>query len=311
VVEAIGLDEAVADLTALGGDEREGHRPPDQQGVDALDERADRGELVGDLRAPQHGHVRPLRLLEQPRERRDLPLEEPAGRHGSSALEEQRRERGHRRVGAMDGPERVVDVDVGQRREAGGEGRVVRLLAGVEAQVLEEDDLTWPQLRAPPLDRSVQDPVGGLVADGPAQKLAEPPGDGGQSRLLLDLPLRAAEVGRHHQGGPAADEFLERRQAGPDPGVVRDRSLGEGHVVVDANEDALPRDVAEVLEPAQPHSRLATSSTRSTSRLEYPHSLSYQPITLATLPMTIVDAASNVHDACDPTMSVDTIGSSV
>src|SRR5581483_5944361 len=140
-----------------------------------------------------------------------------------------------------------------------------------------------------------------------AHQLAEPARDGAHTRLLPDLPLRATEVGGDHEGGPAADDLLDRRQARADAGVVRDRALGERHVVVDADEDPLAREVAEILEPAEPHSRLATSSTRSTSRLEYPHSLSYQPITLATLSMTIVDAASNVHDACDPTMSVDTI----
>jgi hypothetical protein len=46
-------------------------------------------------------------------------------------------------------------------------------------------------------------------------------------------------------------------------------------------------------------------STRSTSRLEYPHSLSYQPRTFATFPLVIVSEASNVHDAGEPTMSED------
>ena len=48
----------------------------------------------------------------------------------------------------MGGPERVVDVDVGVGGERRGERRVVRLLLGVEAQVLEQQDLAGPQ----PLD---------------------------------------------------------------------------------------------------------------------------------------------------------------
>ena len=42
-----------------------------------------------------------------------------------------------RGVRAMRRAERVVDVDVGERRERRGERRVVLLLFGMEAQVLE------------------------------------------------------------------------------------------------------------------------------------------------------------------------------
>ena len=45
----------------------------------------------------------------------------------------------------MRGPERVVDVDVGVGRERRGEGRVVRLLLGVEAEVLEQQHLARSQ----------------------------------------------------------------------------------------------------------------------------------------------------------------------
>src|ERR1700679_881452 len=66
------------------------------------------------------------------------------------------------------------------------------------------------------------------------------------------------------------------------------------------------------------HHELAvpTTSERSTSRLAYPHSLSYQPSTLTrVIPeaegMAMVNPASKVHDAGLPTMSEETMGSSV
>ena len=48
----------------------------------------------------------------------------------------------------MGGAERVVDVDVRVRGERRGEGRVVLLLLGVEAEVLEHEHLAGAQ----PLD---------------------------------------------------------------------------------------------------------------------------------------------------------------
>ena len=52
-----------------------------------------------------------------------------------------------RGVGAVRGPEGVVDVGVGRRREGRRERGVVGLLAGVEAQVLEQHDPAAAGLR--------------------------------------------------------------------------------------------------------------------------------------------------------------------
>ena len=59
-----------------------------------------------------------------------------------------------------------------------------------------------------------------------------------------------------------------------------------------------------------------TTSDRSTNRLAYPHSLSYQPSTLTrVIPeadgITMVSPESKVHEAGLPTMSDETMGSSV
>ena len=74
--------------------------------------------------------------LEELREHLDLALHQQAG-VGRQELGDPDR----RGVRPMGRPERVVDVDVGIRRQRGGERRVVLLLLGVEAEVLEEEHL--------------------------------------------------------------------------------------------------------------------------------------------------------------------------
>ncbi|SII01402.1 Uncharacterised protein [Mycobacteroides abscessus subsp. abscessus] len=52
------------------------------------------------------------------------------------------------------------------------------------------------------------------------------------------------------------------------------------------------------------------SSRLSTTRLEKPHSLSYQATTLTLRPSTRVSSASKIDEAGCPTMSEETTGSS-
>src|SRR5688572_22923232 len=52
-------------------------------------------------------------------------------------------------------------------------------------------------------------------------------------------------------------------------------------------------------------------STNSASRVEYPTSLSYHPITFTILPITEVNSASKAQENELPTMSMETRGSSV
>ena len=83
--------------------------------------------------AADHHHERVLGLLEDAVERLELGRQQQPGR----ARQEVRHAR-RRGVGAVHGAERVVHEDVGERRQLGGERRVVLLLARVEAQVLEQ-----------------------------------------------------------------------------------------------------------------------------------------------------------------------------
>ena len=60
VVDAVFLDERIADRAALGDDERERHRAADEQRVAALEQRVDDAELVAHLRAAEHRDERPV-----------------------------------------------------------------------------------------------------------------------------------------------------------------------------------------------------------------------------------------------------------
>src|SRR4029077_1361094 len=108
-------------------------------------------------------------------------------------------------------------------------------------------------------------------------------------------------------------QLADHRQAGPDPAVVGDlpgAGQVQGDVQVRPQEHAAAEDL-QVVDGSHYRSREATSTLRSTSRLEYPHSLSEHPKTFTLLPYAIVIDESNVQDAGEPTMSDETIGSSV
>ena len=123
-------------------------------------------------------------------------------------------------MGAVGGAEGVVDVDVGEARRApsASSGSFFGL-AGLVAAVLEQQHLAAPQ---PPAAASTSAPDhAGRGGDVGADQLAEPGGDRRHRELGLAV-LRAAEVRDQDDRGAALAQQLDRRQRGPDPGVVGD-----------------------------------------------------------------------------------------
>jgi hypothetical protein len=90
-------------------------------------------DLVLDLGAAEHGHERPLRLLEQRTELFQFPFEQEAGVRGHKL-----RHAYGGSVGPVSRAERVVDEQVPVRGELTRELGVVLRLARVEARVLEQ-----------------------------------------------------------------------------------------------------------------------------------------------------------------------------
>ena len=142
VLDAVGLGEALADGLALGEQERVRHPAADDHHVDLVEQVLEHLDLVADLGAADDRRERVLRVLEQLAEVGELLLHEQAGVGGAELRDPDGA--GVRPVGGAEG---VVHVDVAVRREGLGEGRVVRLLLHVEAEVLEQQDL--PVAHAP------------------------------------------------------------------------------------------------------------------------------------------------------------------
>ena len=180
----------------------------------------------------------------------------------------------------MGDPEGLVHVGVEARRPAG------RRRPG-----------RWPSRRG----RS----AGSRASSTPGHSSASRSATGAIDHRSSTAPVGPPEVRADRDPGAALEQPLEGRQAGPDAEVVGDpvarpsASL-ERDVVVGPDEDppapsrgdprggAARPAAARRAAAHRPHHRppraaghraLLTTWTRSTSRLEYPHSLSYQPWT--------------------------------
>src|SRR5437867_5033966 len=191
-----------------------------------------------------------------------------------------------------------------------GRSVVVPLLARVEPKVLQQQHVPWLEPRARLLGLRADHRV--ELRHRPVQDVREPPRHRVEAEGVVGTAVRPAQVRTEDQRGAPPDQLLQRGSGGGDPQVVHDTAAFEGDVEVATNEHPPARQVAEVVDrpQAEAQSFEATSSRRSTRRFEYPHSLSYQPITLTRLPMAMVDGASNVHEYGHRTMSLETMGSS-
>ena len=245
------LEQALADLVALRGQEGEDHPAADQDPVGLAEQRVDDAELVGDLRAAEHDRVRPRDVVGQPRQHLDLGRDQPAG-----GVRQPLGDVDDGGVLAVHGTEAVGDVRAvlaHQRGELVGEraalGVVLGGLARVEAQVLEQHQaavLHRPDGRPGRLPHRV-----GRERDLDAgQQLADPLGHGGERVLLLGRALGPAEVGAHHDARAGVQEPLPRGQRRPDPAVVGDGGAVERHVQVAADQDLAAREVAQRVDPS-------------------------------------------------------------
>ncbi len=72
VVDAVALEQALADGVALGHEERVGHAAADHEGVDAVHEVLEDVDLAADLGAADDRRERPRRRLQELRQVADL-----------------------------------------------------------------------------------------------------------------------------------------------------------------------------------------------------------------------------------------------
>ena len=109
-LDLVGLEQRVADLVALRGQEGEAHPTADEQPVDLRQQRVDHGQLVADLAAAEHDDVGPLRVAGQPVAAR--PARHAPGRRSSAAAGSPRR----RPRRACDAPRRTRPRRTRRRR---------------------------------------------------------------------------------------------------------------------------------------------------------------------------------------------------
>ena len=145
-----------------------------------------------------------------------------------------------RSVGAVGGPEGVVDVDVTERSELLGEVLVVGLLFGVEAEVFEQQGLARLEVGGE-LKRDRADAVGGegdvlVGVHDVVEQRAQARGDGSQAHRGYFGSLGAAEVRGEDHLCLTAQRVLDGGDGLADARVVGDRAVFERHVEVDADE---------------------------------------------------------------------------
>jgi hypothetical protein len=248
-VELVLLEEAPADLEALGREEGEHHPTADQQPVGLAEQVVDDPQLVGDLRAAQDDGVGPFRVLGEPAQHGDL-----GGDQAAHGVREPLRDVVHRRLLAVHHTEAVADEGVGQLRELVGEraadGVVLAGLALVEADVLQHRDLAVGQAGHHGV-RRVPDGVLGEPHLG-AEQLGEPGRHRAQGVPRVRGALGTAEMRDDQHPGAGRGELGDGRHAGPDPAVVGDPVTVQRDVQVGAHQHALAVQVTESGELAHP-----------------------------------------------------------
>jgi hypothetical protein len=120
-----------------GLQEREHHRAADEEPIHLPEQRRQHVDLAADLGAAQDGDERMLRVLERGAQVVELGFHQETGDGGLHVV----RHALGGRVRAMRRAERVVHVALAQSGQCLRESGVVLLFLGVEAQVLEQQDL--------------------------------------------------------------------------------------------------------------------------------------------------------------------------
>ncbi len=216
------------------------HAAADEQAVDARHQVLQRVHLAADLGAAENGDEGRLGRAQEASEGLDFADDQPPRR---LALED-RRYAGDGGVRAMNRAERIGNVGVGQRRQCGGEFRLIGGFGVVIAEVLEQTDLPGGE-RPARCARGLSDAVG-RKTDLAAHQLAKGGSHGPKAELGLRLAFRAAAVRGQEQRSAGPGELRERRQRGLESRRVSDTAFGQRNVEIDAYEDARALEVAEI-----------------------------------------------------------------
>ena len=182
--------------------------------------------------APPHDQrERPRRVVQQPAELAQFAVQQQS----AEGPFHQAADGGGRGVGAVGRAERVVHVDVAEGGQLGGECRVVRFLARVEAEVLAQENAAVGEgCGGVPGGRP--DAVRGEL-DGPAEDGGKGLGHRPQAERRVGLAPQAAAVGQQDDAGARGAEGVDGGRRLPQTGRVEHVLAGHRHVEVDPDDD--------------------------------------------------------------------------
>jgi hypothetical protein len=133
----------------------------------------------------------------------------------------------------MGSSESIVDVEIAEPRQLAREGRIVRLLAGVETEVFQEQDLArleGPGFPLHHLSDAVINP-----GDGRPEQVLQVGSQGAGAKSGVGLAVGSAEMGRHDHGRSSSLQVTNGRETRDEAAVVAHRAVPvEGNVEVDS-----------------------------------------------------------------------------
>ena len=227
------LAQRGADIGSERVKEGVGHRAADRERIDPVEQVAEEIELGGDLGAADDRGEGPRRRFQSARQRFQFGLHRPPRGGGQKMSQPFRRS-----VRAVRGGKGVVDVDFPERGERPRESGIVRFLAGVETQVLEQQDLA----RAKPLSRSFGDGADAVLGErdlAAAERPAQGPDEGAQGQVVQALALRSAEMGKDNRRSALVADLPDGGREAVEPGRVGDGPLFHRNVEIGAQQHPL------------------------------------------------------------------------
>ena len=151
----------------------------------------------------------------------------------------------------MRGGERVVDIDIGKRRELPREPGIVGFLTRMEPQVLQQRHIAVLHRANHALGGGAH--TIGCERHGPADRLGQWLNQRGQGHLGVRLTLWAAVMGGDDHPRALVDEFGDSGGGALNSRGVGDLAVLHGHVQIDAQKHPLARHIQPVQCPILDH----------------------------------------------------------
>ena len=143
---------------------------------------------------------------------------------------------------AMRRRERVIHIEIAERRELARECEIVGLFLFVKAEILEQQNIPCTQ-RSYRGFGCCTNAIRGKGDFLTAQRLLQSRRQRCQRHIGHGLPFRTPEMGEHDDAGALLDEFPDRGRQPRDTGLIGYLAVLDGNVEIGAQKHALAGDV--------------------------------------------------------------------